>query len=215
MLELGLIFTTALFVGLSGAIMPGPLTAVTLEHTFRRGYPAAPLVTLGHGLLEIAVVILLLVGLGDYLTLPSIAGSIGMAGGAVLAWMSYGMIRKAAGGLLSLEGAAGKEQIGRSPFIDGLIATVSNPYWFLWWATIGAGYVALSRERGLSGVLSFFGGHILADFLWFSLLALLIVTGRRWLTDGVYRWLVGGLGIFLAVFSIYFFWWGLKTIAAL
>jgi len=67
MLELNLIFTTALLVGFSGAVMPGPLTAVTIEHALRRGYPAAPLVTLGHALLEVVMVILLLVGLGNYL----------------------------------------------------------------------------------------------------------------------------------------------------
>ncbi|MGI6615237.1 MAG: LysE family transporter [Dethiobacteria bacterium] len=214
MLELGLIFTTALFIGLSGAMMPGPLTAVTLEHTFRRGYAAAPLVTLGHGLLEIAVVILLLVGLGDYLTLPYVAGSIGLAGGVVLAWMGCGMIRSAAGGDLTLESSPEREQSGRSPLGDGMIATASNPYWFLWWATIGAGYVALSSERGLPGVLSFFGGHILADFLWFSLLAVVVVSGRKRFTDRVYRWIIIGLGLFLVAFSFYFFWSGLKIILA-
>ena len=63
MLELTLIFTTALLVGLSGALMPGPLTAVTMEHAFRRGYLAAPLITLGHASLEVVMVLLLLLGL--------------------------------------------------------------------------------------------------------------------------------------------------------
>ena len=210
MVEPALIFTTSFFVAFSGALMPGPLTAVTVEHVFRRGYPAAPLVTLGHGLLEAAVVALLLLGLGDHLARPSVTGIIGLAGGLVLAWMSYGMIRGALAGKLSLEGSGGKGRAGRSPFWGGVIATATNPYWFLWWGTIGAGYVALSRHHGYPGVALFFGGHILADFLWFSLLALVLASGKRWLNNEIYRWIIFGLGLFLGLFSLYFFWWGLN-----
>ncbi len=210
MLEMMLIFTTAFIVGFSGALMPGPLTAVTVEHALRRGYLAAPLATLGHALLEAVMVILLIVGLGEYLALPYITAVIGVAGGLVLAWMGWGMIRSAAGATLSLDTFSSGET--GSTFWSGLIATASNPYWFLWWATVGAGYVALSRNHGLPGVLLFFSGHILADFLWLSLLAVALVSGKRWLTDGVYKWIVFGLGLFLCAFSLYFFWSGLQII---
>lgn len=211
MLELTLIFTTALLVGLSGALMPGPLTAVAVEHSLARGYRAIPQATLGHGLLEVLMVILLLVGAGDYLALPYVAGIIGLAGGLVLAWMGWGMIKIALSGRLSLENPSGDGGTGlRSPFWDGMIATTSNPYWFLWWATIGAGYVALSRNHGYPGVLLFFSGHIFADFLWLSLLAAALLSGKKWLTDMIYRWIVIGLGLFLVAFSLYFFWSGLR-----
>ncbi len=211
MVELTLVFTTALLVGLSGALMPGPLTAVTVEYALRRGYRAAPLTTLGHALLEVIIVILLLVGLEGYLALPPVAGGIGLAGGLVMAWMGYGMIRGSARVTLTPHPSSGRDRSMDSPFWSGLVATLSNPYWFLWWATIGAGYVALSRNHGLPGVLSFYGGHILADFLWLSLLAAAVVTGKRWLTDRIYRWIVLGLGLFLIAFSLYFFWSGLRV----
>ena len=212
MLELVLIFTTALIIGFSGALMPGPLTAVTVEHALRRGFPAAPLATLGHALLEAVMVILLIVGLGEYLALPYITAGIGVAGGLVLAWMGCGMIRSAVRGALSLDISSRESRRKNSTFWSGLIATASNPYWFLWWATVGAGYVALSRNHGIPGVLLFFSGHILADFLWLSLLAAALVSGKRWLTDGIYKWIVFGLGLFLCAFSFYFFWSGLQII---
>ena len=210
MLEPMLIFTTALIVGLSGALMPGPLTAVTAEHALRRGYSAAPLATLGHALLEAVMVLLLIVGLGEFLALPYMTAAIGVAGGLVLAWMGWGMVRSAAGVSLSLDtSSSGK---AGSPFWSGLIATVSNPYWFLWWATVGAGYVALSREHGIPGVLLFYSGHILADFLWLSLIAAALVSGKKLLTDRIYKWIVFGLGLFLCAFSLYFIWSGLQFI---
>lgn len=212
MLDPVMIFSTALLVGFSGAVMPGPLTAVTVEHTLRRGYVAAPLVILGHGFLEVIMVALLLLGLGHYLVLPAVAGLIGLLGGLVLAWMSIAMLRGALKGELSLSTDPGaEEKKNGSALFGGVVATASNPYWFLWWATIGAGYVALAQNSGLSGVFLFFSGHLLADFLWLSVLAAAFVSGKRWLTDKIYCWIVVGLGVFLILFSIYFFHSGLQT----
>ena len=188
--------------------MPGPLTAVTAEHALRRGYVAAPLATLGHAFLEAGMVLLLLVGLGEYLARSQVTAVIGVAGGLVLAWMGGGMMKSAAGAALSLH-ASSNGKAG-SPFWSGLMATLSNPYWFLWWATVGAGYVALSRSHGLPGVFLFFSGHILADFIWLSVIAAALASGKKLLTDRIYRWIVFGLGLFLCAFSLYFIWSGLK-----
>jgi len=54
-MELPLLFSTAFVVGLSGALMPGPVTAVTAEHSLKKGIIAAPMVTLGHGVMEALV----------------------------------------------------------------------------------------------------------------------------------------------------------------
>jgi len=47
---------------------------------------------------------------------------------------------------------------GVRPVIDGIVTSASNPYWSLWWATIGLGYLLLSRGQGSRGVLAFFPG---------------------------------------------------------
>ncbi len=47
-------------VALSGALMPGPLLTVTVGEATRRGFWAGPLIILGHGLLELTLVLLLL-----------------------------------------------------------------------------------------------------------------------------------------------------------
>ena len=35
---------------------------------------------------------------------------------------------------------------------SGVAVSVANPFWLLWWATIGAAYVAASLEEGAAGV---------------------------------------------------------------
>ncbi len=201
------IFITALIMGFSGAMMPGPVTAVLGEHALKKGFKASPLITLGHGVMELALVLLLFFGLGRYLALEAVTGGIGLVGGVVLAWMAYGMIRGGLAGTMSLNGAAsqGGEASGAAGSVmAGVLATAANPYWYLWWGTVGAAYMALAQEHGLTGALAFFGGHILADFLWLSFLAVILVTGKKFITDRMYNGLLVLFGVFLAGLALYF-----------
>ncbi len=208
-MNLPLLFSTAFIVGLSGAMMPGPVTAVLAEHTLKKGFKASPLITLGHLFTEVVMVLLLAVGLGSYMAREGVAGAIGISGGVVLAWMGYGMVKSALSGSLSLTAAEGKKVVDGS-ISAGVLTSISNPYWFLWWATVGAGYVTLSLEHGILGAMVFLSGHILADFAWLSLLAIALVTGKRFITDKVYNGAVVFLGAFLIVFAIYFLWSGVS-----
>jgi len=214
-MDLTILFSTAFIVGLSGALMPGPVTAVTAEHTLKRGVIAAPMVTLGHGFMEALVVTLLVFGLGRFMEASGVAGIIGIAGGVVLAWMGWRMIKGARGGLLSLKGTGDEEKNTLGPVSAGMLSTLANPYWFLWWATVGASYVALSQQHGLPGVLLFFGGHILADLSWFLVIAVLLVTGKKFISDRFYTGVVTVLGVFLIMLAAYFFWMGVTWITRL
>ena len=208
-MSLPLLFSTAFIVGFSGAMMPGPVTAITFDHALRRGISAAPLIAIGHGLLEIVVVFLLVLGLGSAMARAEVAAAIGIAGGLVLGRMGWGMVGSARRGEISLQqDGETSRQAGAGPVAAGMLSTLSNPYWFLWWATVGAGYVTLSQQHGTPGVLAFFFGHILADLSWFLVLAALMVTGKRLISDTVYRRVVMVLGSFLIVFAAYFVWVG-------
>jgi threonine/homoserine/homoserine lactone efflux protein len=199
------LFATAFMVAFSGALMPGPLLTVAINHSLRRGVIVGPLLSLGHGLMEILVVGALLVGLGQVLENGMVAAVVALGGGMVLAWMGYGMLREGWIGKITLDLAQGKEQRkGTGAFAAGVVATVANPYWLLWWATIGANFVALARQGGALGLVSFFSGHILADFLWYTLVAFLVFTGKRLLTDRLYRALILILGFFLVGLALYF-----------
>ncbi len=214
-MELVLIFSTAFIVGLSGALMPGPVTAVTAEHTLKKGIVAAPLVTLGHGLIELMVVALLVFGLGRFMAAPGVAGAIGVVGGAVLIWLGLKMIKSARGGFLSLDQVGNGQKTTVGPVSAGILATIANPYWFLWWATVGAGYVTLSQQHSSLGVMLFFSGHILADLSWLLVIAILLVTGKKFISDRIYSGVVMVLGAFLIGMAIYFFWFGVVWISSL
>jgi len=225
------IAVTSFLVGLSGAMMPGPVLTVTIGETATRlrhagarsaagpgrralvrGALAGPLVVLGHGILEIALVVAVVLGLGKLLALAPVIGSIGLLGGAVLVWMAWGMFRGIHG--LSLQGGAGPSEGRQHPVLAGILTSLSNPYWTLWWATIGLGYIALSMRLGVLGLTAFYVGHILSDLVWYSGVSLSLALGHRLLSDTVYRGLVAVCASFLLGFGLYFGYAGVRSLLA-
>jgi threonine/homoserine/homoserine lactone efflux protein len=201
--ELLILFLGSFGVGLSGAMMPGPMLTMAIAETARRGFRTGPLLVLGHGIVEAVVVAGLVLGLSQLIQHVAVKGTVALLGGLVLAWMGYGMSRAAWSGSMSVAAAAGASR-GPGPIPAGALISVSNPYWLLWWATVGAAYVATSLQHGPLGLASFFGGHILADLAWFSLVALLVVSGRRILSDRLYRGLIFVCAAFLVALGLWF-----------
>lgn len=209
------LFFTSLLVGFSGAASPGPVSTFCLSEGARRGFWAGPRITLGHAIIEFAIVVLLAFGLGPVLSQPALTAAIALVGGAFLFWMGVDLTRGALSGkaTLSLDPAAEPTGIARMPSVPaGALMSISNPYWFLWWASVGATYVGIALGFGVLGLVAFYAGHILADLSWNSLLTFLASSGRRVLPAAFYRWLLIVFGIFLVAFSVYFFWTGIKAL---
>jgi threonine/homoserine/homoserine lactone efflux protein len=198
---------TSFIVALSGALMPGPLLTITVGEATRRGFWAGPLIILGHGLLELTLVLLLLAGLGSILNSPLILGTVGLVGGGVLAWMGLGLLRASRTSRLTFEA---ENTTGLHPVWSGIFMSLANPYWLIWWLTIGLGYVIFAAKFGLLGVFLFFAGHILADLVWYTFVSAAVAYGRNFFTDRLYRGFLAGCGCFLFVFSGYFGFQGVK-----
>ncbi len=212
------LFLTSWIVGFSGAASPGPVSTFCLTEGARRGFWAGPRITLGHAIVESIMVALLALGLGPILSQNAVAATIAIFGGAFLLWMGWGLASGAWTGKLSLDLAArsaptGITRLGSVP--AGALISLGNPYWFLWWATVGASYTLVALRFGLIGLVCFYVGHILADLTWNTLLTFLASGGRRFLPVDLYKWLLFVFGLFLILFSAYFLWTGLNLLRAL
>jgi threonine/homoserine/homoserine lactone efflux protein len=194
---------TSFVIGFSGAVMPGPVLAVTITHAARQGFKAGPLVTLGHGLLEGAFLLALVAGLGPLLTRPVVSGVVAGVGAVILLWMGAGMLRSLPGLKLDLKTGAAT---AAGPVRDGILLSLANPYWSIWWATVGLSLTAMAMASGLGwwGLVLFYLGHISSDLVWYSLVSAVVSKGRRFITDKVHRVVVGVCAVFLLGFAVYF-----------
>ncbi|AEV69484.1 LysE family transporter [Acetivibrio clariflavus] len=207
------IFISAFIIGFSGALMPGPMLGITINGSLKKGWKAGPLIVLGHGILEIILVITMTFGLKDLFANKTVAGVIGLIGGAFLAWMGYGMIKSGIGKSVSLESQRTDNGTEMGNLVlTGIIVCATNPYFILWWASTGVESVRQSYVFGLFGVLVFFIGHILSDFVWYSAISIAFSGGKKLISDTIYSWIVILLGLFLVAFSIYFIGSGWKML---
>lgn len=196
-------------MGLSGAMMPGPMLAVEIEGSLRKGFWAGPAVVAGHVVLELLVVGLLFVGLREILVNPWVSAAIGILGGGYLAWMGVGMIKSALRKEISLDNPKTGGNAKRTGTYlrlagSGFLLSASNPYFLIWWATVGLSSLSLAQGLGFLGVAVFYTGHGMADLVWYCVISAGIATGRRWLNDTVYRIIIALLGLCMAGFSLYF-----------
>ncbi len=210
--SLPVIFATSFGVGFSGAVTPGPLFAPTIRESLRRGFLAGPLVVTGHSVLELLVVAGLALGVSPLFVEGPAITVISFLGGLFLIWMGSRMVfiptttpeaSARSGPALARNGEV---------VMAGALMSVSNPYWSIWWATIGLNYVIWARDVGAPGVALFYVGHILSDAVWYGAVALAIAGGRRIIGPGLYRGLMVVCGLFLLAMGGYFFYSGVGFI---
>jgi len=200
------IFGTSFVIAFSGAAMPGPVMTATISESARRGPVAGPLIVAGHAVLELVLVILIMLGLAPFLQKGWVFATIALVGSLMLARMAWSMFRSIPS--LSIH-ADVREQTGANLMVTGAVLSLSTPYWTLWWATIGLGYITMSLKSGYSGLASFFTGHILADLTWYSLIAAAVAGGRKFMKDRAYRGILILCGVFLVALGGYFLYFGL------
>jgi threonine/homoserine/homoserine lactone efflux protein len=204
------IFITSFLVGLSGALMPGPLLTVVVYSALRKGIRGGLLAVAGHAIIEAVLVILLFIGLKSLLVKPLAKGIIGIVGGLTLMWMGLGMLREARRGLRSDFDTESAETVHSLP--RGILSSISNPYWSIWWATVGLAYMAVALERGAAGLIAFYVGHEMSDVVWYTGVSALVAGGRRRISQKVYIGLIVALGAFMLFLGAGFVVYGLKQV---
>ncbi len=200
--ELTVLFVTAFVVGLTGAMMPGPMLTLTISEAGKRGASAGPLIILGHAVLEAVLVICLIMGPRkvSQSSVSNICHQHRRRNNVVTdgSWYISGLA-----GDFSLEGHDDKKK-GLHPVLGGIIVSLSNPYWTIWWATIGLAYLTASVRTGIAGVIIFFAGHIMADFVWYGIVSLGVAKGRNIIPDRVYKGVLKSCAAAMLVFGILF-----------
>jgi threonine/homoserine/homoserine lactone efflux protein len=147
-------------ISLSGVMAPGPVTATTIVMGSRNRWAGA-LIAVGHGIVEFPLIVLIVVGLGRILKLPAVQIAIGLAGAVFLFMM--------ASEILWSSQSTDQQRPGNAkgnPVFAGLVLTAGNPYFLLWWATIGLGLATRAQQLGIWAFVIFAVVHWLCDLFW-------------------------------------------------
>jgi len=207
------LFALSFVTALSGAVAPGPVLFATLRYSAERGRWAGPLVVAGHAVVEVPLMAAIVLGLARLLRTPAFSGAVGLAGGAVLLTMGAFTLRGIPA--LTLPAAtrpdAGARRLGLVRIVGvGSLTSIANPYFPLWWATVGLSLLTLAAPHGLGGYAVFYCGHILGDLAWYWSVSEATHRGRRLMSDRAFRWIVGTCAVLLVLFGLFFGWSGYR-----
>ena len=192
------VFLLAFALGLTGALAPGPTFVATVNASISSGWTTGPKVTLGHMLAELALFILIVFGLAavalPYTPVITVIGGIALVifGALTLGGSRNVSIQNTPSGIVT------------NPYLTGLVTSLANPYFWLWWLSIGSAMVIAGLEGGLVLAGIFMVGHWCADLGWYTLVSYGISRGTVFLSDRTYQIIMALCGIFLVLFGAYY-----------
>jgi threonine/homoserine/homoserine lactone efflux protein len=200
---------SVVLISLTGVMMPGPLFAVTIEKASKRK-TAGVLIALGHGVVEFPLMFLIYYGLTQFVIPEIVQITVGLIGGLLMMYMGVQTFRN------RNKVNEKHESPKKASLIAGIWTTAANAGFILWWLTIGTTLIMNASIFGLLGFSVFAVVHWLCDFLWYTVVAVVIFKSRRFWTERVHQAIFLFCFAVLAGFGAWFFssalWLAINTL---
>ncbi len=194
---------TVIILTASGALAPGPLFFATITHGTKHGAKSGLIFSTAHTVVEFYLIMLLALGLLTVASEPIVKMVIGLIGGIVL--IAFGTIQIRNSIISNPEDLKKPKASYRHLFILGLAFTGLNPYFILWWLTVGAQLIIIALEfAALIGVLFMFVCHVWMDYVWLTGTAYFAKKGTNIMGLKWYKPLLIVFGVILIYFGITF-----------
>ena len=124
-------------------------------------------------------------------------------GGVIGGLVAFGILTVYGSRKARLE-PAGEEPGGAGPVLAGFVTSIANPYFWIWWLTVGSALLVGAMEGGVVVMAAFIAGHWCADLGWYTVVSAGIAKGRTILSDRTYRWIMAACVGFLVIFGVYY-----------
>jgi threonine/homoserine/homoserine lactone efflux protein len=192
-----LFLVSVIFISMSAIIMPGPVFAVAIAKG-HKDKNAGVLIALGHGMIEVPLMLLVYLGFAKFFTSDVIKMIIGLVGGAMLIFMGTQMFKER-----KSMGTEGRD-LPYSSFTAGIITTSSNPYFFLWWATVGTTLVLTANTFGFLGFLLLAVIHWSCDFIWNIFVSVATFKSKHLWNNRTHEIVFSACSVILIIFGLRF-----------
>jgi len=190
-------------ISLSGVMMPGPLFAMVVAYSYRSLW-AGPQVALGHAVIEVPLILIIYFGFARFFKNNIVQLVLSVLGGGMIIWLGISMF------LVRAEVVSGSKDLLYNAFIAGIITTGLNPFFLLWWTTIGSVLIMKSLNFGMKGLIVFIIVHWLCDLVWLSLVSVVIYRTHTLWGGRFQEGLFIACGLLLVGFGCWFIVSGIK-----
>ena len=192
-------------ISFSGVMMPGPMLAVTLAKSYRSPW-AGVWIALGHAVIEVPLILLIYFGFAQFFQVTVVRLALSVAGSGMIIWMGVSMFRARS------EVARKGKDLPYNAFTAGILTSVFNPFFLVWWATIGGMLIMRILEFGTMGLIVFTIVHWLCDLTWLTLVSNVIYRTHTFWRPKVQAWLFIACSLLLVGFGIWFLVSGIRLV---
>ncbi len=189
---------TVIITSLSGVMAPGPMFTVTLAKSLKSPW-AGVHVSLGHAVIEVPLILLIYFGLAQFFENITVQLVLGVLGGGMIVWMSVSLFRA------RMEIAREGKDTTYSAFMAGIFMSGLNPFFLVWWVTVGSLLLMnFLSAVGTWGLPLFIVVHWLCDLVWLSLVSFTVYRTHSFWGARVQEWVFIVLSLALLYFGVWF-----------
>lgn len=185
-------------LSLSGVLMPGPVTTSSIVMGAKNRF-AGSLIAVGHGIVEFPLIILITFGTAEFFKFKSAQIIIGLAGGAMLLFMAYGIYKSSK----SADPQSNKIVTGK-PVFAGIVLSAGNPFFLVWWATTGLALALQAKAFGILAFGIFAVAHWFCDLVWYQALSWASFKGTNLLSSHNWTSILAGCAAAMFLFGLNF-----------
>jgi threonine/homoserine/homoserine lactone efflux protein len=204
MIELIKALVLGFTVGISAALIPGPMMFATIGISIKKGWKAGFYVFSGHALVELAIFLLILVGAASMID-ENIISYVAIIGGVVMLLFGLVIIKNAkAASRTDIAASASKLNVSSDPVSAGILTSLLNPTLIIWWLTAGSAIILQEYMAGMVAVIAFIAGHWIADLGFLVAVSSSFSKGKQLISPRTHERVLYICGGFLAIFGLWF-----------
>ncbi|MCL7384905.1 MAG: LysE family translocator [Thaumarchaeota archaeon] len=194
---------TVMLLSISGALAPGPLFFATITYGIKGGAKSGFMVALGHTVFEFPLIIAMALGILSVINVAQAKPFIGIIGSAAIIVFGALQLRSALN-----HGATLTEntnlKIPTNAFLVGLLFTGLNPFFIIWWLTIGMKLVLDSLLlASLVGVGIMYVSHVWIDYAWLMFISHIANKASNFIKERWMKVLMVSLSLILIIFGVF------------
>ncbi len=202
---------TVILVTASGALAPGPLFFGLLMHGSKEGARGGFSAAVGHTIIEFPLVLALALGLLAAASQPIIKSLIGFVGGVGLIGFGLFQVYETIKGNPDRGQLPKAKSVPASSLVLGLALTGLNPYFILWWLTVGSVIIVRALAfAAIVGVLIMYASHVWMDYAFLTAIAHLGKKGQAIVGSRYYKFALITFGLILVYYGATFLFAAVK-----
>ena len=202
----------------SGVLSPGPLFFINILYGSRYGSIVGLKIALGHTIAEFPLIVILSYSLYTFSSFhisDIIFKIVGMIGGIFILIFSILQIRSIIKYKEStqIQGISNLKFNIRNPVLIGFIFTILNPFFLIWWFTIGSTMISDSiiNFGAIEGTSLLFFSHIWMDYFWLWFTSFMVNKGKYVIKEKIYRIFALAISIILGIYGFYLLFMNLNV----